>query len=129
MFVRDLEDWDRKPSADQTWINLRPFIQASYQRRITSGTMTAVQGGYSGGVNRFAGLTTNDDISDNDTAETIVGMISLHMANLSLQMAATIKASKTQVNASLQQMAATQAQLQQQQQQMMQQMAMMSFTP
>jgi hypothetical protein len=44
MFVRDLEDWDRKPSADQTWINLRPFIQASYQRRITSGTMTAAQG-------------------------------------------------------------------------------------
>jgi hypothetical protein len=27
MFVQDLEDWDRKPSADQTWINLRPFIQ------------------------------------------------------------------------------------------------------
>jgi hypothetical protein len=22
MFMRDLEDWDRKPSADQTWINL-----------------------------------------------------------------------------------------------------------
>jgi hypothetical protein len=26
MFVQDLEDWNRKPSADQTWINLRPFI-------------------------------------------------------------------------------------------------------
>jgi hypothetical protein len=34
MFLRDLEDWDRKPSTDQTWINLRPFIQEACQRRI-----------------------------------------------------------------------------------------------
>jgi hypothetical protein len=27
MFMQDLKDWDRKPSADQMWINLRPFIQ------------------------------------------------------------------------------------------------------
>jgi hypothetical protein len=113
MFVRDLEDWDRKPCTDQTWINLRPFIQESYQRRITPRTMTSVQEGYSGGGNRFAGLTTADeDISDDDTAETIAGTINWHMANLSLQTAATLEASRTQVNASLQQMAATQAQLQ-----------------
>ncbi len=49
------------------------------------------------------------------------------MVNLSLQTAATIKASRTQVNATLQQMATLQAQLQQQQQQMMQQMAIMLF--
>jgi hypothetical protein len=29
IFMQDLKDWDRKPSADQTWINLRPFIQES----------------------------------------------------------------------------------------------------
>ena len=130
MFVRDLEDWDRKPSADRTWINLRPFIQESYQRRISSGTMTSAQGGYSGGGNRFAGLTTADEeVSDDDTAETIAGTISSHMANLSLQTAATLEANRTEVNASLQQMAANQAQLHQQQQQMMHQMAMISFTP
>jgi hypothetical protein len=93
------------------------------------GTMTSAQGGYTGGCNRFTGLTAKeDDVSDDDTAETIAGMINLHMANLSLQTAATIEASRTQVNATLQQMATNQAQLQQQQQQMMQQMAMMSFT-
>ncbi len=91
--------------------------------------MTAAEGGYSGGVNRFAGLTTNNDVSNNNMAKTIAGTISSHMANLLLQTAATINANKTQVNASLQQMEATQAQLQQQQQQMMQQMVMMSFTP
>jgi hypothetical protein len=70
-----------------------------------------------------------DNDSDDDTAETIAGTINLHMANLSLQTAATIEASRTQVNATLQQMAMNQAQLQQQQQQMMQQMAMMLFAP
>jgi hypothetical protein len=75
--------------------------------------MTSAQGGYSGGGNRFAGLTTADeDVLDNDTAETIAGTINSHMANLSLQTAVTLEASRTQVNASLQQMVATQAQLQ-----------------
>jgi hypothetical protein len=102
MFVQDLKDWDRKPSVDQTWINLRPFIQESYQRRITLGTMMSAQGGYTGGGNHFAGLTAKEDnVSDNNTAETIVGTINLHMANLLLQTAATIEASRMQVNATL----------------------------
>ncbi len=92
--------------------------------------MTSAQGGYTGEGNRFTGLTAKEDnVADNDTAETIAGTINLHMANLSLQTAATIEASRTQVNATLQQMATNEAQLQQQQQQMMQQMAMMSFAP
>jgi hypothetical protein len=103
---------------------------SSNQKRISSGTMTSAQGGYSGGGNRFAGLTTADeDVLDDGTAETIAGTISSHMANLSLQTAATLEASRTEVNASLQQMVANQAQLHQQQQQMMHQMAMISFTP
>ncbi len=90
----------------------------------------SVQGGYTGGGNRFTGLTAKeDDVSDDDTAETITGTINLHMENLLLQTAVTIEASRTQVNAALQQMATNQAQLQQQQQQMMQQMAMMLFAP
>jgi len=102
MFVQDLEDWDRKPSADQTWINLRPFIQELYQQCITLGTMTSAPGGYTGGDNHFAGLTAKEvGFSDNDMAETIAGTIYLHMANLLLQTAATIEASRMQVNATL----------------------------
>jgi hypothetical protein len=83
--------------------------------------MTSAPGGYTGGDNHFAGLTAKEvGFSDNDMAETIAGTIYLHMANLLLQTAATIKARRTQVNAILQQMATNQAQLQQQQQQMMQ---------
>jgi hypothetical protein len=129
MFVRDLEDWDRKSTTDQTRINLRPFVQEAYQQGITSGAMTSAKGGYTGGGNRFVGLTAKDDVSDDNTVETIVGTINLHMANLSMQTAATIKASKAQMNASLQQMVETQAHLQQQQHQMMQQMAMMLYAP
>ncbi len=92
--------------------------------------MTPAQEGYTGGGNCFAGLTAKeDDISDNNMAVTIARTINLHMANLSLQTVATIKASRTQVNGTLQQMATNQAQLQQQQQQVMQRMVMMLFVP
>ena len=122
LYQRDLEDWERKPIADQTWINLRPFIQEAYQRRLTSGTITSAQGGFAQN-NRFAGLATDVD-SDDDTAETIAGTINSHMANLTAQTAATINEHATQTNASLQQLAANTTQLHQQQQAMMNQMAM-----
>ena len=48
----------------------------------------SVQGGFAQN-NRFAGLAT-DVGSNDDTAETIVGTINSHMANLTTQMAATI---------------------------------------
>ncbi len=33
IYQRDLEDWDQKPEAEITWINLRPFIQKACQPR------------------------------------------------------------------------------------------------
>jgi hypothetical protein len=72
--------------------------------------MTSVQGGYTDGGNSFAGLTAEEDnVSDDNMAETIAGTINLHMANLLLQTAATIKASRTQVNVTLQQLVTNQA--------------------
>jgi hypothetical protein len=127
LYQRDLEDWERKPIVDQTWINLWPFIQEAYQRRLTSGTITSAQGGFAQN-NRFSGLATDVD-SDNDTAETITGTINLHMANLTAQTAATINEHATQTNASLQQLAiaTNTTQLHQQQQAMMNQMAIMTM--
>jgi hypothetical protein len=46
MYTRNMEDWDRKPDADNTWIHLCPFIQKAYQQCLQMGTMTAAQGGY-----------------------------------------------------------------------------------
>ena len=83
--------------------------------------MTTGQGGYAS-CNRFAGLVNNaaeDDVLDNDTAETIATTINSHMANLSMQTAASLEANAMQINASLQQLATNNAQLHQQQQSLM----------
>jgi hypothetical protein len=53
LYQQDLEDWDSKPNANKTWLNLCPFIQEAYQHCLASGTMTAGQGGYTS-CNRFA---------------------------------------------------------------------------
>ncbi len=88
-----LEDWDRKPQPNKTWINLHPFIQEAYQRHLQSETMTTGQGGYAS-QNHFSGLTvTNEEyISDDDTAETIAGTISSQFANPFVQMTAMVEA-------------------------------------
>ena len=101
------------------WINLYPFIQEAYQGRLTLGTITSTQGGYAQS-NCFAGLATNED-SDNDTADTIAVTIYLHMVNLTAQTTATLNKQATQMNTSLQQLAAINAQLHQQQQAIMNQ--------
>jgi hypothetical protein len=90
--------------------------------------MTTGQGRYAS-QNCFAGLTATNDkyVCNNDSAETIAGTISLHFANLSVQMAAIIEANTMQVNVSLQQLAKNNPQLQQQQQVMMQQIALLSI--
>ena len=127
MYTRDMDDWERKPIADQTYFLLRPFIQAAFQRRLTSGSVTAAASGYS--TNRFAGLTAEDDVSDDGTAETVIDTINSHMANLSAsvltQSSASNDANTAIFNASIQQMAANEAQRNAEHAQMMQQFALM----
>jgi hypothetical protein len=88
--------------------------------------MTTSQGGYTL-RNHFAAFAkaTNEEVSDDDTAETITTTINSHMENLSAQTAASLDTNMTQINASLQQLAINNAQLHQQQHLMMQQMAML----
>jgi hypothetical protein len=129
LYQHDLEDRDHKPDANKRWLNLHPFIQEAYQRRLALGTMMAGQEGYTS-CNRFAPFqannTTDNDILDNDTAETIAITINSHMANLLAQTAASLKAKGTQINKSLQQLATNNAQHYQQQQSLMQQMALLT---
>ena len=97
----------------------------AYQRCLTSGTVTSAQGGYAQN-NCFAGLTTNEE-SNKDTANTITGTITSHMAKLSEMTMASINEHATQTNAFLQQLAANTNQLHQQQQDIINQMAMMTI--
>jgi hypothetical protein len=128
LYQRDLNDWDCKPDAEKMWLNLRPFIQEVYQHHFAYGNMTTGQGGYAS-CNCFAGFASNageDNILDDDTAKTIAMNINSHMANLSTQTAASLKANAMQINTSLQWLANNNAQLHPQQQLLMQQMAMLT---
>jgi hypothetical protein len=121
--ARDMDDWDQKADNAKTSLLFHPFIQDAYQRRLTSGVITTGQGGYAS-FNRFAGLTTDDKVSDHDTAEAIAGTISSHMANLSASVSAQTTASNNAnmslINTSLQQFAVNKNMRKQQHQQMMQ---------
>jgi hypothetical protein len=97
------------PIANQTWINLCQFKQKACKRRLTLGTITSAQGGYTQS-NRLASLTTNKD-SNNDTDKNLAGTINLHMVNLLVQMAAIINEHTMQTNASLQKLVANKNQL------------------
>ncbi len=46
LYQRDFEEWDRKTAADKIWINLKPFIQEAYQRRLNVTSNTSGQHGY-----------------------------------------------------------------------------------
>jgi hypothetical protein len=113
------------------YVNLHRFIQATYQRRLASGMITAKQSGYASS-NHVTGLTTNNNASDNGTAKTIVESINTHTANLSatvLSQSTTSNDSNTVIfNASMQQIAANKAQRNSDPNCMMQQFAMMSTT-
>ena len=132
LYARNMDDWERKPLADQTYFNLHPFIQAAYQCRLASGTVTASNSGY-GSNNCFAGLTTEDDVSDDGTTEMIVDAINTHMSNLSASVLTQSTASNDPntviFNASIQQMAANEAQRNADHTRMMQQFAMMATMP
>ncbi len=129
LYTWDMDNWDRKPDTNKMDLLLRPFIQDAYQRHLTSGVMTTSQGGYAS-FNRSASLMTNNVVSKDGTANTIVGIINYHMANLSTNISAQTAASNKDnfplINASLQQFAANKAKQNQQHLQMMQRFVMLS---
>ena len=80
-------------------------------------------------TNHFAGLITEDDVSDNGTAETIIESIDAHMVNLSVSVLTQSTASNDSntaiFNAFMQQMAENEAQQNANHTHIMQQFAMM----
>jgi hypothetical protein len=133
-YAGGMDNWEQKPATDQTYFNLRPFIQAAYQRHLASGVIAAAASGYVTN-NRFAGFAAEDDVddvSDASTTKTIVCSINTHMANLSAsvltQTTASNKANAAQLKASMKQIAANETQHNREHAFMMQQFAMMSTT-
>jgi hypothetical protein len=132
VYARNMDDWECKPAVEQTYFNLRPFVQAAYQRCLASGVITATVSGYASN-NCFAGLTTATNVSDNGTAETVVKSINTHMANLSasilLQSNTSNNANTAIFNTPMQQITANDAQCNNNHDRMLQQFAMMMTNP
>jgi hypothetical protein len=128
IYAHDMDNWECKPNTDKTYINLHPFIQTTYQRRLASGVIMATQSRYASN-NCFAGLTTTDDVSDNGMAKSIVKSIQTHIANLSatilLQSTVSNDVNTAIFNASMQQVAANEVQHNANHMPMLQQFALM----
>jgi hypothetical protein len=112
LYQRDFEEWDRKIAADKIWINLKPFIQEAFQRRLNATSNTSGQHGYV--QNAFAVLEESDDDEDADVATVITQMAAL--TTQSQLTAASTAATTSSVTAAINQLNSNQ-------QTMMQQMA------
>ena len=75
LYARDFEDWDRKPSADRIWINLKTFVQECYPRQLNASSIISRAHGYV--QNAFAVLQEESDEEDDDVQTVITQMVAL----------------------------------------------------
>jgi hypothetical protein len=114
LYQRDFEEWDRKIAADKIWINLKPFIQEAYQRRLNATGNTSGQHGYVQNAFGVLALEDSDDDEDADVATVITQIAAL--TTQSQLTAASTAATTSSVTAAIHQLNTNQ-------QAMMQQMA------
>ena len=105
MYMHDFEEWDRRAAATKTYLKLKPFIQAAFQRRLNATGNTTGQHGYV--QNAFNALAEQSDDDIDDDVATIVTQLAA-MTTESQITAATAAASTNNVNAAITQLAANQ---------------------
>jgi hypothetical protein len=113
LYQRDFDEWDRNLTADKIWINLKPFNQEAYQRRLNAtGNMS---GQHRHIQNEFAVLEESDNDKDEDVATVIMQMAVFTMqsqltavstAATSSSVPAAIQQLNTNLQAMMQQMMA-----------------------
>jgi len=110
LYTRDFEDWDRKPSADRIWINLKTFVQECDTRRLNASNITSGAQGYV--QNAFAVLQEESEEEDDDVQTVITQMAAL--TTQSQLMATTTAETSASVAAAINQLYANQQAMQQQ---------------
>jgi len=75
LYARDFEDWDRKPSSDRIWINLKMFVQECYTRQLNASSITSGAHGYV--QNAFSVLQEESKEEDDDVQTVITQMAAL----------------------------------------------------
>jgi hypothetical protein len=94
LYLRDFEEWDRCAEVDKTYLQLKPFAQAAFQRRLNATGNTTGQHGYIQNVFNALAEESDDDVDD-DVA-TIVTQLAA-MTNQSQLTAASAAATTTNV--------------------------------
>jgi len=107
LYTRDFEDWDRKPSSDRIWTNLKMCVQECYTRRLNASSITSGAHGYV--QNTFAVLQEESEEEDDDVQTVITQMAALTTqsqltANTTSENSASVAAAINQLNANQQAM-------------------------
>jgi hypothetical protein len=110
LYARDFEDWDRKPSRDRIWINLKTFVQECYTRQLNASSITSGAHGYV--QNAFTVLQEKSEEKDDDVQTVITQMAAL--TTQSQLMATTMAETSASVAAAINQLHANQQAMQQQ---------------
>jgi hypothetical protein len=105
--TRDFEDWDRKPSSDRIWTNLKMFVQECYTRQLNASIITSDAQGYV--QNAFAVLQDESEEEDDDVQTVITKMAALTTqsqltATTTAEISASVAVAINQLNANQQAM-------------------------
>jgi hypothetical protein len=105
--TRDFEDWDRKPSSDRIWTNLKTFVQECYTRQLNASIITSDAQGYV--QNAFAVLQDKSEEEDDDVQTVITKMAALTTqsqltATTTAEISASVAVAINQLNANQQAM-------------------------
>jgi rubrerythrin len=110
LYTRDFDDWDRKPSSDRIWTNLKTFVQECYTRRLNASSITSGMHGY---VQNAFNVLQEESEEEDDDVQTVI----THMAALTTQSqltATTTAETSESVAAAINQLNANQQAMQQQ---------------
>jgi hypothetical protein len=102
LYTRDFKDWDRKPSSNRIWTNLKKFLQECYMRRLNASSITSGAHGYV--QNAFAVLQEESEEDDDDVQTVITQMAALTTqsqltVNTTAETSASVAAAINQLNA------------------------------
>ncbi len=109
LYQRDSEEWDCKTMAKKIWINLKPFIQEAYQRRLTATNNTTGQHGY---VQKAYAIFAETDIDEDNDINDDVATVTTHLLAMTTQSqltAATAAEGAVAVTAAINQLSANQS--------------------
>ena len=82
LYQHDFEEWDTKIPTKKVWINLKPFSQEAYQRRLNATNNTTGQHGY---VQNACAVLEDNNKEDDENLNGDAGTVTTHLATMTMQ--------------------------------------------